>query len=439
MGEEKEEECKARNELRKAAKEYGLDVFGDGAKVRRTSSRFCLGVEHGDYNGTDLFGVGTDRFIWFAYKSNGTRTTRLYSVNFPSDGVVQFDCGTTTERPPSSGKEAAAATATAWSHFARGVDYILSTRFFSAEQLGRLRGVDGVLYGNIPGGGMSRSASLTINLLLSVLDANGVTDPDPMRVVDLSQAVENDFVGSPCGNLDQIMIMFARANCGTLYSPARRTIEHVRFGGDSDKGPSFRLLVLDTGTTRHGLEKSTYSVRAAECRELVAIAGAKHGFAKLADVRSEQQLAAIRADPAVAAKPGLARRLQYIFEAQRRFAEMVAAWRAGDIATVGRLFRLDGIGLRDQYEISGPELEAMCDIVRTVPGVLGERMLGGGDKGASGLLCVPEAVPQVRAAVATSYPRGHPDYASKWAVHECRFVQGVTLLDPLNPDDALDA
>lgn len=85
-------------------------------------------------------------------------------------------------------------------------------------------------------------------------------------------------------------------------------------------------------------------------------------------------------------------RLTYVFEAQQRFYQMVEAWKAGNIEQVGQLFRLDGIGnkayenilrltgLRDLYKISGPELEAMCDIVRTVPGVFGERMLGGGDK-----------------------------------------------------------
>ncbi|NLH17368.1 MAG: hypothetical protein GX455_12390, partial [Phycisphaerae bacterium] len=61
-----------------------------GTKVRRTSSRFCLGVEHGDYNGTELFGVGTDRFIWMAYRPSGSGKMRLFSGNFPSDGVIEF-------------------------------------------------------------------------------------------------------------------------------------------------------------------------------------------------------------------------------------------------------------------------------------------------------------------------------------------------------------
>jgi galactokinase len=95
---------------------------------------------------------------------------------------------------------------------------------------------------------------------------------------------------------------------------------------------------------------------------------------------------------------------------------------------VGSIFRADGISLRDDYQISGKELETMCDIVRTIPGVLGERMLGGGDKGASGALILPEAEEALRNAVATAYTRSHPDFADSYAVHSCRMVDGITLL-----------
>ena len=108
---------------------------------------------------------------------------------------------------------------------------------------------------------------------------------------------------------------------------------------------------------------------------------------------------------------------------------MMDAWKAGDIETVGAIFRHDGIGLRDDYRISGPELETMCDIVRTVPGVLGERMLGGGDKGASGALVRAESVEAVRDAVQTAYPRSRPDFADKFAVHTCKVVDGVKVFE----------
>jgi len=73
----------------------------------------------------------------------------------------------------------------------------------------------------------------------------------------------------------------------------------------------------------------------------------------------------------------------------------------------------------------------MCDVVRTVPGVLGERMLGGGDKGASGTLVRAESVEAVKAAVDTAYPRSYPDFAAKYAVHVCKVVDGVRVYKDL--------
>jgi galactokinase len=395
--------------LTRRAREQGLDLRG--AKVRRTSSRFCLGVEHGDYNGTELFGVGTDRFIWLAYKPNGTDRMRLFSDNFPDDGLIEFTPGRVPE-PRSPG------IAETWARFPFGVDHVLRRRGIALT-----RGVDAVIHGNIPGGGMSRSASLTLNLITSLLDVEGVEIDEPMEIVDLAQAVENDYIGSPCGNLDPIMILFAKAGFGTHYRPADRTVRYVPLG---KKAIDFRIVSLDTGTVRPGLEKSTYRIRRAQCEELVELAGAEFGIAALADVKEEALYRGI-VDRFQATRPELCARLTYIFHAQHRFETMLAAWKRGDLETVGAVFRADGIGLRDDYAISGPELETMCDIARSVPGVLGERMLGGGDKGAAGALVKGACVEALKEAVDTGYPRSHPECRERYALHVCNIVDGVEV------------
>jgi len=402
-------DSQARAEIRRLARESGLDV--EGGRLRRTSSRFCLGVEHGDYNGTELFGVGTDRFIWLASKPNGTGRTRLFSGNFPRDGVVEFRSG---DIPGPRSPE----IADSWARFPYGVDHVLRREGLRPE-----KGFDAVIIGNIPGGGMSRSASLTINLMLTVLEVNKLSlGKDRMRIIDLAQAVENDYIGSPCGQLDQIMIYFAKAGAGTHYDPATRSIRYVPLGKGA---PDFRIVSLDTGTVRPGLEKSTYKTRRAECDALAEMAGKEFGIKKLADVRDEKLYRAIL-DRFGKSHPAHCDRLAYIHGAQERFYRMLRAWRKGDIETVGAIFREDGVGLRDRYRISGPELETMCDIARSVPGVLGERMLGGGDKGAAGALVKPGAVKALRRAVETGYPRSRPEQAASFAVHECRIVDGVT-------------
>lgn len=403
----------AREILARFAAETSLRVHGGG--IRRTSSRFCLGVEHGDYNGTELFGVGTNRFLWLACKPNHSDRVRLYSGNFPDDGIIDFQLGD-VPAPKST------AVANTWARFPFGVDYILQREGFKLH-----RGFDAVLYGNIPGGGMSRSASLCINLLLTFFEVNGITPPDGLRIADLARAVENDYIGSPCGTLDQIMIYFARAGMGTHYDPKTRSIRYLPLGAHAI---DFRIVSLDTGTVRSGLEKSTYQIRRAECEELVALAGKDFGFSCLADIRDQALY-----DRVIAAcgrsRPNLGDRLNYLFHAQQRFPRMLDAWQSGDIETVGAIFRQDGIGLRDDYKISGPELETMCDIARTVPGVLGERMLGGGDKGAAGALVRAESVETLKIAVDKEFPGHYPALADKYAVHVCTTVDGVTVLPGL--------
>ena len=396
--------------LKRLAEQQGLDIHG--GTVRRTSSRFCLSVEHGDYNGTELFGVGTDRFIWMAYKPNETGEIRIASGNFPDDGLVRFALGQT---PPPRSPE----IADTWARFPYGVDYILQRAGYKLT-----RGFDAVLYGNIPGGGMSRSASLSINLILSLLQVNDLQVGDEMSIIDLAQAVENEYIGSPCGQLDQIMIYFAKEGMGTHYNPKDRSIRYVPLG---DGAADFRIVSLDTGTIRPGLEKSSYKVRRAQCEQLVEVLQqAGYSITCLADIKDDALYRKIL-DQFAASHPDLCNRMTYVYGAQKRFYRMLDAWKAGDIETVGSIFREDGLGLRDQYVISGPELETMCDIARTVPGVLGERMLGGGDKGASGALVKAEAVDALKTAVDTAYPRSRPDYADKYAVHVLKVVDGVKV------------
>jgi len=399
------------HELLRLAGETGLEVTG--GRVRRTSSRFCLGVEHGDYNGTELFGVGTDRFIWMAYKPVETGRIRIFSGNFPDDGIIDFRLGGTP--PPRSPQ-----IADTWGRFPFGVDHILRREGIEAA-----RGFDAVVYGDIPGGGMSRSASLTLNLILTLLEVNDRPMDDQMKIVEMAQAVENDYIGSPCGRLDQTMILFAREGMGTHYLPSSNSISHIPLGGGAEE---FRIVCLDTGTVRPGLEKSTYKIRRAECEELAAMAGPHFGITCLADVTEPELYDAIR-KRFEKTHPDLCDRLDYIHHAQRRFGVLLEAWHEGDIETVGRIFREDGIGLRDRYRISGPELETMCDIARTVPGVMGERMLGGGDKGAAGALARPESVDPLRDAVAAAYPRSHPDFADRYAVHVLKVVDGVRVFE----------
>jgi galactokinase len=217
------------------------------------------------------------------------------------------------------------------------------------------------------------------------------------------------------------MIYHAREGMGTYFHPATGAINHIPFGGDPD---SFRIVSLDTGTKRPGLEKSTYKIRRSECDAMKEQLSAGFGIASLAEISNPEIYARAVAYLESIDSQSISR-LKYLYEAQARFQGTLDAWRAGDIEKVGANFRADGIGLRDDYRISGQELETMCDIARTVDGVLGERMLGGGDKGASGAIIRPTAFEPLSEAVSRAYPLAHPAFTDDYAMHSCRMVDGI--------------
>src|SRR5262249_14083579 len=162
---------------------------------------------------------------------------RLCSGAFADEGVVEFAPGAL---PPPR----APALAAKWARFPLGAAFVLRRAGFPLA-----RGLDVVLHSDIPGGGMSRSASLCLNLLLVLLAANGqrLNDHDPadrLRLCELAQQLENDYVGSPCGILDQVMIAFARQDAGAHFDPAARTVRQVPLGPGA---PDFRFVALDTG------------------------------------------------------------------------------------------------------------------------------------------------------------------------------------------------
>ena len=352
-----------------------------------------------------------------ADKPNGLGVIRLYSINVAEEGVVEVRPG---DVPPPLDP----ATMHTWARFPYGADYVLGVNGFKCT-----KGYDCVLFGNIPGGGMSRSASLSINLLLTMMEVNGIGVPqlrNEFQMIELSQQIENDYIGSPCGVLDQIMIYFAKAGMGTHFNPKTKKVSYVPLGSNA---PPFAIMALDTGTNRPGLDKSTYKVRKMECDLFAAmLEQGGYGVTCLGDVRDDATYERIAAAFRTT-HPNLVDRLTYIYKAQQNFYRMMAAWKAGDIETVGAIFREDGNGLRDEYSISGPELQTMCDIVRTIPGVWGERMLGGGDKGASGCIVALEAASTVIDTVAYAYPLSRPHFADKYAVHgPLQICDGVLVL-----------
>jgi galactokinase len=255
-----------------------------------------------------------------------------------------------------------------WRAFVRG----------TAAELGKagheLRGAMLRIHGDVPrGSGLSSSAALEVALALALLAHSGQPEPDRRDLAKLCSRVENDWVGAQTGLLDQLASLFGEADHAIRLDFRSVAIEPValELGG-------WRLVTVDSGV-QHSHAGSGYNDRRRECREACAALG----IASLRDARIED---------ATNLPAPLDRRVRHVVEENARVDAAVAALRAGDLAALGRLLDASHASLRDNYEVSVPEVERTVARL-AADGAAGARIMGGGFGGAVLALFPPDTPP----------------------------------------------
>jgi galactokinase len=268
-----------------------------------------------------------------------------------------------------------------------------------------VHGFTGALTSTLPiGSGLSSSAALE---LASAWAMSGPEGPpaEPMRVAQLAQRAENEYVGVRCGLMDQ----FASA-CGVAGSAVLldcRSLEHRVVPLPTE----IALVVAHTGVPR-SLGSSAYNERRADCERAVTVIARKEpGVRSLRDV-DEQMLERCRD---LLDEVAGARALHIVRENQRVLATESALGN-GDMAQVGRLFAESHASLRDLYQVSCPELDTMVEIASSVPGVVASRMTGAGFGGSTINLVRPDGVDELRARIERDYPARTGRQPSVWVV-----------------------
>jgi galactokinase len=244
-----------------------------------------------------------------------------------------------------------------WRAFVRGV----------AAELQRaghvLEGATLRIRGDVPrGSGLSSSAALEVALALALLAHSGEDEPDRRDLARLCSRVENDWVGAQTGLLDQLAALFGRA--GHAIRLDMRTLAAAPVPMDLH---GHALVTVDSGV-EHAHAGSGYNARRHECRDACAALGVD----SLRDATAEA--AAGLPDP-------LDRRVRHVLSENDRVDAMVDALAAGDLARVGALLDASQASLRDDYEVSVPEVEETVERLRAA-GAVGARMVGGGFGGA---------------------------------------------------------
>jgi galactokinase len=341
--------------------------------VARAPGRVNLIGEHTDYNEGFVFPIAIERDTLVAARPRPDRQVRAFSATLRRGSQWSLDAV-----EPSRDQ--------AWSNYLRGV-----ARFL--EEAGvALPGADLAVASTVPlGAGVSSSAALEMATGTALLALAGAA-MDPPTLARLCQRVENRFVGVNSGIMDQFIAGLGRAGHALLLDCRDLHYEQVALPDDHVIG------VADTGV-KHGLVASEYNARRAECEEGVRLLQpVLPGVRTLRDVAPEQLEANRDRLP-----ERVYRRCRHVVSEDDRVLRAVAALRAGDLATVGEQMYASHASLRDDYEVTVPELDALVEAARGVRGVIGSRMTGGGFGGATVTLMERRAAPHWERTVHAAY------------------------------------
>ncbi len=254
-----------------------------------------------------------------------------------------------------------------------------------------LTGADVLFSSTLPqGAGLSSSAAIEVVTAFSFLHLAGVQEIDRTDVALLCQKVENEFVGVNCGIMDQFAVAQGREDSALLLdceSLAYRVVPVVL--------GNCALVIMNTCHQRQ-LTDSNYNERRAECDAAAALLGPDIVQRGLAHATWEDVVAHV-------ADPLLRRRAHHVVTEQARVEEAVRVLASGDLAAFGRLLTASHVSLRDDYEVTGPYLDAIVDAALAAPGCLGARMTGAGFGGCALALVERDALGTFIEAVRSAY------------------------------------
>lgn len=344
------------------------EVYGDkaGVKVFFAPGRVNLIGEHTDYNGGHVFPCALTIGTYGAARVREDRKLRFYSMNFDHLGVIETSLDDLTPR-----KEAG------WTNYPKGVMWAFEGRGYQIP-----KGLDILLYGNIPNGsGLSSSASIEVltGYILKEFFGFEVSNQD---LALIGQYSENNFNGVNCGIMDQFAIAMGKKDNAIFLDTADLSYTYAPI---SLKGAK---LVIACSNKKRGLGDSKYNERRSECETALA------ELQKVEDIKSLGDLSEEKFEEVKSAikDPVRVRRAKHAVYENQRTIKAVEALKADNIALFGQLMNASHVSLRDDYEVTGIELDTLVEEAWKVDGVIGSRMTGAGFGGCTVSLVKDEAI-----------------------------------------------
>lgn len=355
------------------------EVFGDAAdaKVYFAPGRVNLIGEHTDYNGGHVFPCALTIGTYGVARKRADRRLRFYSMNFENLGVIESSLD---DLKPY--KEAD------WTNYPKGVMWAFGEKGMEVPN-----GMDILLCGNIPNGsGLSSSASVEVltGFILRDLFGFEVSNQD---LALTGQFSENKFNGVNCGIMDQFAIAMGKEGCAIFLDTADLSYEYAPVQLKEAK------IVIACSNKKRGLGDSKYNERRSECEEALAELQKVVDIKTLGDL-NEEQFEAVK--NAIGSDVRIRRARHAVYENQRT-VKAVQALKENNIALFGELMNQSHDSLRDDYEVTGIELDTLVDEARKIDGVIGSRMTGAGFGGCTVSIVKDAAIEEFKEKVGGAY------------------------------------
>lgn len=356
------------------------ETFGREGDIRTyfAPGRVNLIGEHTDYNGGHVFPCALTIGTYMAARKRADRKLFFYSMNFPRTGVVE-----TSLDEFIMGKE------NNWTQYPKGVMWAFMQKGFVFGQ-----GFDIVIYGNIPNGsGLSSSASLEVLTGVMLRDMFGFDSVSMTDIALIGQFSENKYNGVNCGIMDQFSIAMGKKDHAIFLDTADLSYTYAPLKLEGAK------IVIACSNKKRGLGDSKYNERRSECETALA------ELQKVKDIKSLGELSSAEFEEIKNAIPSPVRqkRAKHAVYENERTIQAVEALQAGDIARFGSLMNASHVSLRDDYEVTGRELDTLVDAAWNCEGVIGSRMTGAGFGGCTVSIVKTDAVDGFIAQVGAAY------------------------------------
>lgn len=330
------------------------EMFGDGGDIRSyfAPGRVNLIGEHTDYNGGHVFPCALTIGTYFIARKRNDRKLRFYSTNFENLGIIEGSLDNLVWS-----KEAD------WTNYPMGVMWAFGEKGYSITE-----GFDILLCGNIPNGsGLSSSASVEVGTGVLLRDMYGF-DVSMTDIALIGQYSENNFNKVNCGIMDQFAIAMGKKDNAIFLDTSNLSYEYAPIILKDAK------IVIACSNKKRGLGDSKYNERRAECEEALSELQTVMDIKSLGELTEEQ----FEAGKSAIKSEVRQRRAKHAVYENQRTIKAVAALKAGDIDGFGKLMIASHMSLRDDYEVTGKELDTLVEAALKQEGVIGSRMTGAG-------------------------------------------------------------